>query len=140
MVETCPFGVLILGEKPGHPWQRLQGTQGACRMEPQPRPGGGMERAWASLLTGCPGLVFRKPLLGEAEDFTVYIKNFIRFPKFNFSKYVGLCACDSVSDEPPGDAGATLSPALEVGEWLGLAQGLRSETQSGQGESPVTPG
>uniref|UniRef100_A0A8C0E3J8 P2X purinoceptor n=1 Tax=Balaenoptera musculus TaxID=9771 RepID=A0A8C0E3J8_BALMU len=27
-----------------------------------------------------------KPLLGEAEDFTVYIKNFIRFPKFNFSK------------------------------------------------------
>lgn len=40
--------------------------------------------------TGCPGLVFRKPLLGKAEDFTVYIKNFIRFPKFNFSKYVGL--------------------------------------------------
>ncbi|XP_033703866.1 P2X purinoceptor 5 isoform X1 [Delphinus delphis] len=27
-----------------------------------------------------------KPLLGEAEDFTVYIRNFIRFPKFNFSK------------------------------------------------------
>ncbi|XP_057357016.1 P2X purinoceptor 5 isoform X6 [Manis pentadactyla] len=27
-----------------------------------------------------------KPLLGKAEDFTVYIKNFIRFPKFNFSK------------------------------------------------------
>ncbi|KAF5911730.1 hypothetical protein HPG69_015708 [Diceros bicornis minor] len=27
-----------------------------------------------------------KPLLGQAEDFTVYIKNFIRFPKFNFSK------------------------------------------------------
>lgn len=36
--------------------------------------------------------VFRKPLLGEAKDFTVYIKNFIRFPKFNFSKYVGPCA------------------------------------------------
>lgn len=27
-----------------------------------------------------------KPLLGKAEDFTIYIKNFIRFPKFNFSK------------------------------------------------------
>ncbi|XP_057570235.1 P2X purinoceptor 5 isoform X2 [Hippopotamus amphibius kiboko] len=27
-----------------------------------------------------------KPLLSKAEDFTVYIKNFIRFPKFNFSK------------------------------------------------------
>ncbi|CAJ0952008.1 unnamed protein product [Ranitomeya imitator] len=26
------------------------------------------------------------PLLGKAEDFTVYIKNSIRFPKFNFSK------------------------------------------------------
>ncbi|XP_037348637.1 P2X purinoceptor 5 isoform X2 [Talpa occidentalis] len=27
-----------------------------------------------------------KPLLSKAEDFTIYIKNFIRFPKFNFSK------------------------------------------------------
>nr|XP_026249714.1 P2X purinoceptor 5 isoform X1 [Urocitellus parryii] len=27
-----------------------------------------------------------EPLLKEAEDFTIYIKNFIRFPKFNFSK------------------------------------------------------
>ncbi|XP_060769093.1 P2X purinoceptor 5 [Neoarius graeffei] len=26
------------------------------------------------------------PLLGKAENFTVYIRNFIRFPKFNFSK------------------------------------------------------
>ncbi|KAM9468904.1 purinergic receptor P2X, ligand-gated ion channel, 8 isoform 2-T3 [Clarias gariepinus] len=26
------------------------------------------------------------PLLGKAENFTIYIKNFIRFPKFNFSK------------------------------------------------------
>lgn len=34
-------------------------------------------------------MVFRKPLLGKAEDFTIYIKNFIHFPKFNFSKYVG---------------------------------------------------
>ncbi|XP_073903287.1 P2X purinoceptor 5 isoform X2 [Castor canadensis] len=27
-----------------------------------------------------------EPLLREAEDFTIFIKNFIRFPKFNFSK------------------------------------------------------
>ncbi|XP_034033396.1 P2X purinoceptor 5 [Thalassophryne amazonica] len=27
-----------------------------------------------------------KPLLSEAENFTIYIKNFIRFPKFEFSK------------------------------------------------------
>uniref|UniRef100_A0A3Q2QLN0 P2X purinoceptor n=1 Tax=Fundulus heteroclitus TaxID=8078 RepID=A0A3Q2QLN0_FUNHE len=27
-----------------------------------------------------------EPLLGEAENFTIYIKNFIRFPKFKFSK------------------------------------------------------
>uniref|UniRef100_A0A8C0EHR1 P2X purinoceptor n=1 Tax=Bubo bubo TaxID=30461 RepID=A0A8C0EHR1_BUBBB len=29
---------------------------------------------------------FRKPLLASAENFTVYIKNSIRFPKFKFSK------------------------------------------------------
>lgn len=28
--------------------------------------------------------------MGKAEDFTIYIKNFIRFPKFNFFKYVWL--------------------------------------------------
>ncbi|XP_078536076.1 P2X purinoceptor 5 [Lissotriton helveticus] len=28
----------------------------------------------------------KEPLLGKAENFTVYIKNSIRFPKFNFSK------------------------------------------------------
>ncbi|XP_030633917.1 purinergic receptor P2X, ligand-gated ion channel, 8 [Chanos chanos] len=28
----------------------------------------------------------KEPLLGKAENFTVYIKNFIRFPKFAFSK------------------------------------------------------
>lgn len=51
-------------------------------------------------------MVFRKPLLGEAEDFTVYIKNFIRFPKFNFSKYVGPCVWDTVWNDLPGDEGA----------------------------------
>lgn len=28
----------------------------------------------------------KKPLLRDAEDFTIFIKNYIRFPKFNFSK------------------------------------------------------
>lgn len=66
--------------------------------------GGGGGEVWrAGFLTGCPGWVFRKPLLGKAEDFTIYIKNFIRFPKFNFSKYVGLGY---------GDSG--------VGPWLAL--------------------
>lgn len=31
-------------------------------------------------------MVFRDPLLKDAEGFTIFIKNFIRFPKFNFSK------------------------------------------------------
>ncbi|XP_061658774.1 P2X purinoceptor 5 isoform X2 [Syngnathoides biaculeatus] len=49
------------------------------------------------------------PLLGEAENFTVYIKNFIRFPKFEFSKsnvldtaddsYLKRCSYDQV-DHP----------------------------------------
>lgn len=32
------------------------------------------------------GVMFRVPLLGKAENFTVYIRNFIKFPKFDFSK------------------------------------------------------
>lgn len=53
----------------------------------------GGSRARASW-TDCAGLICRKPLLGKAEDFTIYIKNFIRFPKFNFSKYVGFGSGD----------------------------------------------
>lgn len=33
-----------------------------------------------------PSFLSRKPLLANAENFTVYIKNSIRFPKFKFSK------------------------------------------------------
>lgn len=50
-----------------------------------------------------------EPLLSEAENFTVYIKNFIRFPKFGFSKsnvletaehsYLKNCSYDS-KDHP----------------------------------------
>ncbi|XP_068585538.1 P2X purinoceptor 5 isoform X1 [Cebidichthys violaceus] len=35
-----------------------------------------------------------EPLLSEAENFTIYIKNFIRFPKFEFSKSNVLETCD----------------------------------------------
>lgn len=30
----------------------------------------------------------RPPMLAEAENFTVLIKNSIQYPKFNFNKYV----------------------------------------------------
>ncbi|KAK0141749.1 P2X purinoceptor 5 [Merluccius polli] len=49
-----------------------------------------------------------EPLLSRAENFTVYIKNFIRFPKFEFSKsnvldttnnsYLTSCSYDKVDD------------------------------------------
>uniref|UniRef100_G3QA51 P2X purinoceptor n=1 Tax=Gasterosteus aculeatus aculeatus TaxID=481459 RepID=G3QA51_GASAC len=49
-----------------------------------------------------------EPLLSEAENFTIYIKNFIRFPKFEFSKsnvletsndsYLKSCTYDSQDD------------------------------------------
>lgn len=63
---------------------KVQARVSGCGSGPR-----GVTQACGSL-NSCPGLVFRKPLLGKAEDFTIYIKNFIRFPKFNFSKYVGL--------------------------------------------------
>uniref|UniRef100_A0A3B3ZCE0 P2X purinoceptor n=1 Tax=Periophthalmus magnuspinnatus TaxID=409849 RepID=A0A3B3ZCE0_9GOBI len=62
-------------------------------------------RAW------CPvenSLKPQKPLLAAAENFTVYIKNYIRFPKFDFSKsnvpetneatYLKNCTYDSKRD------------------------------------------
>lgn len=50
-------------------------------------------------------MVFRVPLLGKAEDFTIYIKNFIHFPKFNFSKYVGLGSWGCRGGALPGPPG-----------------------------------
>ncbi|XP_032176262.1 P2X purinoceptor 5 isoform X2 [Mustela erminea] len=50
---------------------------------------GNMQRGTCEIFAWCPVETKPrpvKPLLGKAEDFTVYIKNFIRFPKFNFSK------------------------------------------------------
>ncbi|XP_015417938.1 PREDICTED: P2X purinoceptor 5 isoform X3 [Myotis davidii] len=48
-----------------------------------------MQRGTCEIFAWCPVETRsrpEKPLLGKAEDFTIYIKNFIRFPKFNFSK------------------------------------------------------
>jgi len=48
----------------------------------------------ASLSVSPPPLFLsREPLLSEAENFTIYIKNFIRFPKFEFSKWVSRKWC-----------------------------------------------
>ncbi|XP_012374456.1 P2X purinoceptor 5 isoform X2 [Dasypus novemcinctus] len=56
------------------------------------------EKGTCEVFAWCPVEAKSKPskvLLGGAEDFTVYIKNSIRFPKFNFSKTNVLDAKDS---------------------------------------------
>ncbi|XP_074046621.1 P2X purinoceptor 5 isoform X2 [Macrotis lagotis] len=56
---------------------------GTCLMEGSNRSGTCEIFAW------CPvekKIKFKKALLGQAEDFTVYIKNTICFPRFNFSR------------------------------------------------------
>ncbi|XP_012581627.1 PREDICTED: P2X purinoceptor 5 isoform X4 [Condylura cristata] len=48
-----------------------------------------MPNGTCEIFAWCPVETRSRPtklLLSKAEDFTVYIKNFIRFPKFNFSK------------------------------------------------------
>ncbi|XP_006863533.1 PREDICTED: P2X purinoceptor 5 [Chrysochloris asiatica] len=50
---------------------------------------GSSQKGTCEIFAWCPVEAKSKPaklLLGEAEEFTVYIKNSIRFPKFNFSK------------------------------------------------------
>ncbi|XP_042636436.1 P2X purinoceptor 5 [Orycteropus afer afer] len=50
---------------------------------------GSTAKGTCEIFAWCPVEAKSKPaklLLGEAEEFTVYIKNSIRFPKFNFSK------------------------------------------------------
>ncbi|OWK15477.1 hypothetical protein Celaphus_00000868, partial [Cervus elaphus hippelaphus] len=75
---------------PGEPVAAGNGVRtGRCLRE------GSAQKGTCEIFAWCPVETMSrptKPLLGEAKDFTVYIKNFIRFPKFNFSKYVGLCA------------------------------------------------
>ncbi|XP_062966946.1 P2X purinoceptor 5 isoform X1 [Cynocephalus volans] len=50
---------------------------------------GNLSRGTCEIFAWCPVETKSrpaKPLLKDAEDFTIYIKNFIRFPRFNFSK------------------------------------------------------
>ncbi|XP_077021686.1 P2X purinoceptor 5 [Tamandua tetradactyla] len=59
---------------------------------------GSAETGTCEIFAWCPVEAKSKPtepLLGKAEDFTVYIKNSIRFPKFNFSKTNVLDTKDS---------------------------------------------
>ncbi|XP_006167686.1 P2X purinoceptor 5, partial [Tupaia chinensis] len=56
---------------------------GRCLLE------GNSATGTCEIFAWCPvesGVRPEKPLLKEAEEFTIYIKNYIRFPKFNFSK------------------------------------------------------
>ncbi|XP_040857312.1 P2X purinoceptor 5 isoform X2 [Ochotona curzoniae] len=73
--SDCPAGMPVKagnGVKTGRCLRAGNSTHGTCEIF-----------AWCPVETKS---MPRKPLLGDAEDFTVYIKNFIRFPKFNFSK------------------------------------------------------
>ncbi|XP_070334986.1 P2X purinoceptor 5 isoform X2 [Odocoileus virginianus] len=69
---------------PGEPVAAGNGVRtGRCLRE------GSAQKGTCEIFAWCPVETMSrptKPLLGEAKDFTVYIKNFIRFPKFNFSK------------------------------------------------------
>uniref|UniRef100_A0A2I2ZHW7 P2X purinoceptor n=1 Tax=Gorilla gorilla gorilla TaxID=9595 RepID=A0A2I2ZHW7_GORGO len=60
------------GVKTGRCLQRENLTRGTCEIF-----------AWCPLETSSRP---EEPFLKEAEDFTIFIKNHIRFPKFNFSK------------------------------------------------------
>uniref|UniRef100_A0A2I3H541 P2X purinoceptor n=1 Tax=Nomascus leucogenys TaxID=61853 RepID=A0A2I3H541_NOMLE len=60
------------GVKTGHCLRRDNSARGTCEIF-----------AWCPLETSSRP---EEPFLKEAEDFTIFIKNHIRFPKFNFSK------------------------------------------------------
>lgn len=62
-------------------------------------------------------LISREPLLSEAENFTIYIKNFIRFPKFEFSKWVVLSAAVPMVSWHP-DIDHRLRWGIYVLQWL----------------------
>lgn len=90
--ETCaesasiPDAVCLedRGCPPGKPVVTGNGVRtGRCLREENKQNGTCEIFAWCPVETGSRPEV---PLLGKAEDFTIYIKNFIHFPKFNFSK------------------------------------------------------
>uniref|UniRef100_A0A8C9WJL0 P2X purinoceptor n=1 Tax=Scleropages formosus TaxID=113540 RepID=A0A8C9WJL0_SCLFO len=71
----CPEGETVLaghGIKSGRCLKKHWNSTGTCEIY-----------GWCPVERGSQPEV---PLLGRAENFTVYIKNFIRFPRFEFSK------------------------------------------------------
>ncbi|XP_042555383.1 P2X purinoceptor 5 isoform X1 [Dipodomys spectabilis] len=73
--NDCHAGVPVIaghGVKTGRCLRVRNSTRGTCEIF-----------AWCPVETNSNPT---EPLLREAEDFTIFIKNFIRFPKFNFSK------------------------------------------------------
>uniref|UniRef100_A0A8C5KPH4 P2X purinoceptor n=1 Tax=Jaculus jaculus TaxID=51337 RepID=A0A8C5KPH4_JACJA len=73
--SDCRAGESVIaghGVKTGHCLRVGNLTRGTCEIF-----------AWCPLETQSRPT---EPLLKEAENFTIFIKNFIRFPKFNFSK------------------------------------------------------
>uniref|UniRef100_A0A2K6U9P0 P2X purinoceptor n=1 Tax=Saimiri boliviensis boliviensis TaxID=39432 RepID=A0A2K6U9P0_SAIBB len=71
------------GVKTGRCLWRDNSTRGSCEIF-----------AWCPLETRSRPA---EPFLKEAEDFTIFIKNYIRFPKFNFSKSNVIDAKDRAS-------------------------------------------
>uniref|UniRef100_A0A2K5QS28 P2X purinoceptor n=1 Tax=Cebus imitator TaxID=2715852 RepID=A0A2K5QS28_CEBIM len=71
------------GVKTGRCLWRENSTRGTCEIF-----------AWCPLETRSRPA---EPFLKEAEDFTIFIKNYIRFPKFNFSKSNVIDAKDRAS-------------------------------------------
>ncbi|XP_055983366.1 P2X purinoceptor 5 isoform X1 [Sorex fumeus] len=73
--SDCPPGEPVLtghGVRTGRCLPTKNETGGTCEIF-----------GWCPLESECAP---EKPLLSNAENFTVYIKNYIHFPKFNFSK------------------------------------------------------
>ncbi|NWI95553.1 P2RX5 protein, partial [Pitta sordida] len=73
--EECPKGKAVVagnGVKTGRCLKDRHSDRGTCEI-----------LAWCPVEKRSKP---KKPLLGSAENFTVYIKNSIRFPKFGFSK------------------------------------------------------
>ncbi|XP_058269720.1 purinergic receptor P2X, ligand-gated ion channel, 8 isoform X2 [Hemibagrus wyckioides] len=73
--EDCPEGDTVIaghGIKTGRCLKKDRNSTGTCEIY-----------GWCPIERSSRPVV---PLLGKAENFTIYIKNFIRFPLFDFSK------------------------------------------------------
>ncbi|KAM4567144.1 P2X purinoceptor 5-like [Odontesthes bonariensis] len=82
--EDCKKGEMVVaghGVMTGRCLQTDENSNGTCEIF-----------SWCPIETNSKP---RKPLLTSAENFTIYIKNFIQFPKFTFSK----CNVLDITDE-----------------------------------------